>query len=112
MAEENRAARRAVGVERAKAAQKKEQVRRIPASHVCPKSLLHRFFLAHERSLKRPVVGMQAEEELARALAKIESRQHEEQARLEGGGGPAQIRTSPAVQRETSLRLATPKQQA
>ena len=35
-----------------------------------------------------------------------------EQARLEGGGGPAQIRTSPAVQRETSLRLATPKQQA
>ena len=51
MAEENRAARRAVGVERAKAAQKKEQVRRIPASHVCPKSLLHRFFLAHERSL-------------------------------------------------------------
>ena len=59
------------------------------------------------------VVGMQqAEEELARALAKIESRQHEEQARLEGGGGPAQIRTSPAVQRETSLRLATPKQQA
>ena len=55
---------------------------------------------------------LQAEEELARALAKIESRQHEEQARLEGGGGPAQIRTSPAVQRETSLRLATPKQQA
>ena len=29
------------------------------------------------------------------------------------GGAPAQaIRTSPAVQRETSLRLATPKQQA
>ena len=56
----------------------------------------------------------QSEEDLARALAKIESRQHAEQARLEGGAGgaPAQIRTSPAVQRETSLRLATPKQQA
>ena len=57
----------------------------------------------------------QSEEDLARALAKIESRQHAEQARLEGGAGgaPAQaIRTSPAVQRETSLRLATPKHQA
>ena len=55
----------------------------------------------------------QSEEDLARALAKIESRQHAEQARLEGGGGaPAQVQTSPAVQRETSLRLATPKQQA
>ena len=58
----------------------------------------------------------QSEEDLARALAKIESRQHAEQARLEGagaGGAPAQaIRTSPAVQRETSLRLATPKHQA